>query len=421
LTEDGAGYIMWVMKAEIISIGTELLLGHIINTNAAFIAERLAGIGVDVYHQVTVGDNVPRLADAIRQAAGRADIVITSGGLGPTVDDVTVEALTKVIKKKLVLDKAVLDDMKEVFALRGSKVPPDSVRQAYVPAGSTIIRNPRGTAPGIISEFRKRLVICLPGPPRELEAMLDEIIKQIIQKKYGKWVLRSRTVKISGLAESQVNNTVQDLLRLKPPTTVGIYAKIGEVDLKIMAKSRTDADARTAIYRIEQKIRKRLKKHVFGCDEETLEGSVVARLIRKGMTLAIAESCTGGLLSSRITDVPGSSKCLLSGFVMYSNKSKGELLGVRRGAIKEFGAVSEPVARQMAEGISKKTKSDVGIGITGIAGPSGGTPSKPVGLVYIAMTGSRKTVVKKYAFRGSRTEIKFQATQAALDMIRLSL
>ena len=407
------------MNAEIISIGTELLLGHVINTNAAFLSEKLAEAGVDVYRHTTVGDNPARLTAAIMRALGRSDIVITSGGLGPTVDDITIETLARLIGRKLVLNKTVLKDVKDYFKSKKVPFPKECVRQAYIPDGVKWVRNRVGTAPGFIAEYFSKRIVCLPGPPREIVPMFERDILPIIKKMSGGLIIRSRTIKTTGLAESQVDGKVRDLLNLKPPTTVGIYAKLGQVDLKVMAKAKTSHEAERNIAKIERKIRSRLKEYIFGYDSDTLESAVVDALIKKGLTIATAESCTGGLLSNRITNINGSSKVFKAGIIVYANEAKESFLGVSSKTLKLHGAVSAPVAIEMARAIKHYSCVDIGIAITGIAGPTGGTKKKPVGLVYIALVADKKCATKEMRFRGSREDVKFQASQAALNLIRL--
>ena len=406
------------MNAEIISIGTELLLGHIVNTNAAFLSEKLAEAGVDVYRHTTVGDNPTRLTAAIMRALGRSDIVIMSGGLGPTVDDVTIKTVAQLIGKKLVLNKVILKDVKDYFRSKKVPFPKESIRQAYIPEGVKWVRNRVGTAPGLITGYFSKKIICLPGPPREIMPMFERDILPIIKKLSGGLVICSRTIKTTGLAESQVDGKVRDLLNLKPPTTLGIYAKLGQVDLKIMAKARTARQAERNISKVEMKIHSRLKEYIFGYDGDTLESAVVSALMRKSLTIATAESCTGGLLSHRLTNVSGSSKVFKAGVVVYANEAKESFLGVSRNTLKLHGAVSAPVAIEMARAIKHYACVDIGIAITGIAGPTGGTKKKPVGLVYIALVTDKKRIIKELRFRGSREEIKFQASQAALNLIR---
>ena len=407
------------MNAEIISIGTELLLGHILNTNTAFLSQKLAEIGIDVYHTSVVGDNPARLTGCLKQALNRSDIVITTGGLGPTVDDVTIETIAHFIGKKLVINKTVLKDLKAYFKFRKMKMPPESIRQVYIPEGIRWIRNKVGTAPGLLADYKGKLIVCLPGPPRELEPMFVNDAVPYLKKRSGaNLILKSRTIKIAGSAESQVNGKVKDLLELEPPTTVGIYAKTGQVELRIMAKAKNEITARREIGRIERKIRARLKDHIFGYDDETLEEVVGKMLAKKRLTIAVAESCTGGLVSHRLTNVSGSSSYFMMGLVAYSNEIKENLLGVARKTLVKYGAVSKETALEMAKGVKFLAGTDIGVSVTGIAGPTGGTKSKPVGLVYAALVIGKKRIVKELRFRGSRDEIKFQTSQAVLDLIR---
>ncbi len=407
------------MRAEIISVGTELLLGHCVNTNAAYLSRELARLGIDSFYQTTVGDNQNRLLECLIRSFSRADIVITTGGLGPTIDDITCETISRFIGKKLVLNRTILKQIKKHFKGRGFKTPPDSLRQAYIPRGAEWLKNRVGTAPGLIIENKHNAIIALPGPPRELQPMFEERVISYLKKNIkDTWTIKSRVIKTTGLAESQVHKKVRDLLRLGPNPTVGIYARLGEVDLKITSKASSEKKASRAISKIEKEIRRRLKDYIFGFDNDTLEGTIANILRKRRKTLAIAESCTGGLLSNRLTDVSESSKYFTMGVVAYSNKAKVEVLGVSENTIKERGAVSKDVALEMVRGISLISDADIGIGITGIAGPTGGTKSKPVGLVYIALLTKRNKFVKEFRFKGTRGEIKFQTSQAALDMIR---
>lgn len=384
------------MRAEIIAIGTELLLGHIVNTNTSFLGQKLAGLGIDVYFHHTVGDNPERLTAAIKQALGRSDIVITTGGLGPTVDDITASVVSNIAKK----------------------------------APIKRIRNIVGSAPGLIISFNHRAIrssscktiICLPGPPREMEPMFTNDVVPFLKKRFGcTQLLKSRVIKLTGLAESKVDRRVKDLLALKPPVTVGIYAKLGEVDLKIMAKAADGRSAERSMRGIEKKIRSRLGKYIFGYDDDTLEGVVGSLLRKKKLTIAVTESCTGGLLASRLTNVSGSSKYFTMGLAAYSNEVKVNILCVDPAVLSAYGAVSATVARQMAVGIRLLAGTDIGIAITGIAGPTGATKTKPVGLVYIAIVVRNKLIVQEMRFKGNREEIKFQASQSALELVRKNI
>ena len=407
------------MNAEIISVGTELLLGHIVNTNTTFIGQKLAELGIDVYHTSVVGDNRKRLATAIKEALTRADVVITTGGLGPTIDDITSQTIAMLLRRRMLLNRKILKDLENYFRFRKMKVLTSSVRQAYVPEGVRCIRNKVGIAPGLIAKHNGKIIICLPGPPRELEPMFENKIMPYLNKKTRRaWVIRSRTVKLTGIPESAVNKAVKRLLKLRPPTTVGIYAKLGQVELRIMTKAKDERSASASIAKIKKKIRARLKDYIFGYDENTLEGVVGKLLAKRKQTIAIAESCTGGLLANRLTNISGSSRYFHMGLVAYSNLMKENILGVSKETLETSGAVSQDVAIQMAQRIKLLAGTDIGVGITGIAGPGGGSKTKPVGLVYAAVVIGRKQIVKEFLFKGSRKEVKFQATQAVLDLLR---
>lgn len=407
------------MKAEIIAIGTEILLGQIINTNPSYLSQKLAELGIDVYHQSTVGDNPERLIEAIREGMTRSDIVITTGGLGPTVDDITLESIARFLARKLVLDKKVLARIKSHFGKGCFKMPRESVRQAHIPEGAIILKNDVGTAPGLIIEEDKKILIALPGPPRELKPMFERgVISYLKKKTKSEWMIKTRTINIAGLPESQVDRKVKDILKSPPPVTVGIFAHPALIELKITAKAKNQRQADILINRMDKKITVRLKKYIFGRDDETLEKIVGKLLHRLGRTLAIAESCTGGLITNRITNVPGSSKYFKMAVVAYSNKAKVSQLNVSPEFLKRYGAVSSKVATQMAKNIREIAGTTFGLGITGIAGPTGATKSKPIGLVYIALATPKQTFCREFHFTGDREVIKFKTSQAALDLLR---
>lgn len=409
------------MKAEIISIGTELLLGHIVNTNAAYLSRKLAGLGIDLYYQTTVGDNPERLIQSVRKALIRSDIVILTGGLGPTIDDITMESISLLTGRPLIPNKAVSKDIERYFKSRGLKPSRGNEKQSRVPEGARCLRNKFGTAPALIVGHLGKVIICLPGPPREMEPLFEDGVARYLNRKFRSGsVIVARTVKTIGLAESRVNEIVNDLLKLPPPTTVGIYAKLREVHLVIMAKAKSPGRARRAIAMIEKKISARLKSYIFGYDDDTLESAAGEVLKTKRLTLSVAESCTGGLVSKRLTDADGSSEYFMTGIVTYSNESKENFLGVPGALIKKYGAVSRQVSEEMALGIKHFACTDIGIGITGIAGPGGGSRRHPVGLAYIAFVTDRKRIVREFRFKGSRQDIRWQVSQAALDMIRLN-
>jgi len=407
------------MKAEIISTGTEILLGQIINTNSAYLSEKLAELGIDIYFQSTVGDNPKRLAFLLKQALKRSDIVITTGGLGPTVDDITLRTIANTFKRKLIFDKRILFHIKEHFRKRGVEMPPINIRQAYIPEGAVILENRQGTAPGFILEENRKFLIALPGPPSELKPMFEKEVIPFLKSKFGlKEVILTRTIKITGISESAVAEKIEDLLKLKPPLTLGINAHPHEVHLKITAKEKNKKMALVKITKLEKEIKKRLGNCIFGKDKENLEEVLGKLLVKNKKTIAVAESCTGGLIANRITDIPGSSRYFILGIVAYSNQEKIKLLRVPSEILEKYGAVSKEVAEIMAKNIRKIAETDIGIGVTGIAGPKGGSPKKPVGLVYIAISARDKTEVKEYHFLGNRLEIKLKTSQEALDLIR---
>lgn len=411
-----------MMKAEIISIGTEILLGQILNTNQQYLSTQLAVLGIDVYYHSTVGDNPRRLREAIKNGMERSDIVITTGGLGPTVDDITLEAISSCLSKRTILNKDVLRQIESHFGRQCINMPKENVRQARIPEGAVILKNNVGTAPGFIIEENDKMLIALPGPPRELNSMFERDVTTFLKKKIKtRWVIKTRTINITGLPESVVDTKIKDLLHNPPPVTAGIFAYPSLIEVKITAKAKSDRQAETLISKMDKKITSRLKEHIFGRDKETLESAVGNLLIRAGKTLSVAESCTGGLISHRITEVAGSSKYFKGGFVAYSNELKTSLFNVPPDLFKRRGAVGPNVAALMAKNVRELVATDYGIGVTGIAGPSGATKVKPVGLVYIALSQSAKVICQKFNFTGERSVIKFKASQAALDMLRMEL
>ncbi len=403
------------MRAEILSIGTEILVGSILNTNARFLAEKLAENGIDVYHQVTVGDNPGRIVEALGVARSRADLVITTGGLGPTEDDVTAQSVAEFLGRPLALHRPTYEAIVRRLKIRRLGMTQMIERQCFVPEGAHVLPNPNGTAPGIFCEN----ILLLPGPPRELEPMfvnyaLPFLFKQL-KLKHECFIRRS--LKISGVIEAQVAQKVNALLKLKPPLTLGIYAKLGEVELKIMSKAVSKEKALAAARQLEKKIRARTGKWIYGTDDETLE-SVVGKILRaKRKTLSVAESCTGGLVSSRITRIPGSSDFFLGGVVAYSNRIKHEIIGVNPKTLARFGAVSPQTARALAENIRIQFKTDYAISVTGIAGPTGGSTTKPIGLVFIAIAAPKRTRIHRYRFLGSRADIQSRSATEALHLL----
>ncbi|MDN5346720.1 MAG: nicotinamide-nucleotide amidase [Clostridia bacterium] len=405
------------MRAEAIFTGTELLLGQIVNTNAALLGQKLAAAGIDLYHQVTVGDNLERIAAAIKTARERADLIIVCGGLGPTEDDLSREALAIALGLPLEEDPEARTSIEAFFRSRRRPLLPANLKQALIPKGGRSLPNPYGTAPGVFLCHDGKYYALLPGPPHEFRPMLEEKLLPLLEALgAGQQVILSRVIKITGLGESAVEEMVRDLLHRDNPTLAPL-ARPSEVSLRITAKAPSPAAAQELISTLEKELFNRLGNHIFGTDEETLEGVVAGLLTGQGLTLAVAESCSGGLLAHRLTNIPGSSSFFLAGITAYANEAKEKLLGVEAGLLKKFGAVSEEVAVAMARGVRLATGSDIGVGITGIAGPAGGTPAKPVGLVYLAVDFRGKLTTRQEILNGEREIIKYRATQSALDML----
>jgi nicotinamide-nucleotide amidase len=428
------------VNAEVIAIGTELLLGFVVNTNTATLGRMLAGLGIDCTRQVTIGDNPARLAETIRTALGRADLVITCGGLGPTVDDVTLETISRTTGRRLILNRPILRGIEARFKRQKIRMPASNRRQALLPEGAVPFPNTVVTAPGFMLKFRmsewanrrvsgpahsltcslahSQILIALPGPPVEMLPMVERHLVPRLKKLSGGRVLRSRTLKLTGATESEVDAKVRDLLALEGAATVGIYAHPGQVDLRITASGRSEREVKRRIAAVERRILARVRGLFYGADDETLEETVGHLLKKRRLTLSVAESCTGGLIQHRITEVPGASDYFLGGVVSYANTVKNKLLSIPPTVLKRDGAVSPQTAKLMADGIRRLTGADLGLAVTGIAGPTGGSHSKPVGLVYIALSSGGRTSAHRFLFSGSRSTIKFKASQAALGIVR---
>lgn len=406
------------MTVEIISVGTEILLGNIVNTNAAFLAEKCAAIGLSCFHQTVVGDNEKRLGDAIRTGLERADILVLSGGLGPTQDDLTRETLAGVVGKELVLDEHTKSRIEAYFAGRGRQITDNNWRQAYKPQGAIVIDNENGTAPGLIVVHEKKHVLLLPGPPDELKPMFLKQMMPYLQQ-LEEAVIFSVTVKLCGIGESQAETEILDLLEQQKNPTVAPYAKTGEVHLRVTAKAPSEKEAQILVEPVVEELKRRFGYRVYTTLEEvTLEQAAADLLKERGWKIAVAESCTGGMLTARLTKVSGVSSVFETGFITYSNEAKKELLGVREESLSQYGAVSRQTAQEMAEGLAKRTGVEVAVSITGIAGPDGGTPEKPVGLVYIGCLVKGKIQIKECRFSGNREKIRESSVAAALTLAR---
>ncbi len=409
------------MKAEIVSVGTELVLGEIVDTNATYICQQLANIGVDLYLRHTVDDDQGRMAGLLQDARRRCEVIIITGGLGPTPDDLTREALAQVTSRPLHTVAAAEQQLEEFFARRGVAPTANNLKQCQVPRGGRLLTNSCGTAPGILLEHDNCTFIALPGPPAEMQQMLhDSVIPYLREqiRRVGGQELFTRTLRLCDIGESNTAQLLADILDTQSDPAVALYASPGEVRVRISTKADCEVEAMQRLDAVEQIVRERLAERVYGIDEETMEVAVGQALLAAGATLAVAESCTGGLIANRITDVPGSSQYFLSGYITYSNESKQQLLGVSDEIIEEYGAVSEPCARAMAEGAREHSGADYAVAVTGIAGPTGGTPQKPVGLAYIAVADEQDTICQEHYWPGTREQFKRRTSQMALNVVR---
>lgn len=407
------------MRAELIMIGTELLLGEIVDTNASFLARNLADLGIDVYYKSTVGDNLQRGAGVLAQALGRSDAVIISGGLGPTDDDLTREIVSEVMESPLQEDREALAELEEWFAERygEAQMPPHNRKQALFPKGSEIIPNPVGTAPGFYLEKDGKMVIALPGVSQELKAMFTATVAPLLARKSLGRILVTRNLHFVGVGESRLAEILADLLREQTNPTLALYASGGIVRVRMAVKARSREEGLAMMAPVEGIIRSRTKDYLFGTDNQSLEEVVAQQLIDKGVTLALAESCTGGLIGHLLTNAPGSSAFLNRGYVVYSNQAKMEDLGVSEATLERYGAVSEECAREMAEGARSRARTDLALAVTGIAGPGGGTDAKPVGLVYISLASAGDTIVQRHLWKGTREQVKNRTALMALRLL----
>lgn len=405
------------MIVEVISTGTELLLGEILDTNAQYLSARLNELGYDVLYRTTVGDNRTRMLQVLETAANRADIVITTGGLGPTQGDITKEITAEFCGRDMYMDEFSLHKIRDFFSKRDICMPSSNSKQAMFAVGSTILENNHGTAPGMLLEHNGRVVINLPGPPRELKGMFEECVVPALLNKYGSLgTIYSRTLRSIGLGESTIADMLEDLISEQSNPTIALYARDGEILIRITAKADCEQEARELIAVTEEKIRARTGEYIFGTDEENLQTTVGHLLLERGLTISLAESCTAGMATSLLADIAGSSRYLKGSVVSYANESKVRELGVNINDLNEYGAVSEQIAIEMAEGIRSRMGTDIGVGITGIAGPDGGTEDKPVGLVYIAISFRGRTLCIKNMFAGSggRSMVRVRAAKMTL-------
>lgn len=411
------------MITELISVGTEILLGNIVNTNSAYLSEKCALLGLSVYYQDVVGDNEGRMRDVIRTALDRSDVVILTGGLGPTEDDITKEVTADLMGMPLKEDshsRKLIDKYLKEYEKNNPqrRITKNNYKQAMVPEGAIVLDNHNGTAPGLILEKKGKTAILLPGPPNELKPMFEEYVVPYLQKNQPE-IIVSQMVKISGIGESQVAEEIQDLIESQTNPTIAPYAKTGEVHLRVTASAENEKACRKLIKPVVKELRKRFGENVFATDEsKTLEEAVIDLLKEKNLKLSLAESLTGGMIAQRIVNVSGASEVFGYGFVTYSNKAKHKCLGVKKRTLKEQGAVSAKCAREMAKGACKASGADISISVTGLAGPGGGTKETPVGTVFMGCCYKGKTIAKEFHFTGNRMRIREQTTAHALAMLR---
>lgn len=411
------------MITELISVGTEILLGNIVNTNSAYLSEKCAQLGLTVYYQTVVGDNEQRMRDTIRMAAERSDVVILTGGLGPTKDDLTKEVAAEVMGLPLVEDAHSRERLEEYMKGYKSNNPQrriteNNYKQALVPEGALVLDNHNGTAPGLIIEKNQKIMILLPGPPNELKPMFEESVYPYLREKQPE-IIYSQMIKICSIGESQVADEIADMIENQSNPTIAPYAKTGEVHLRITAKAESEKDCKKLIKPVVRELKNRFGKNIFATEEsKSLEEAVVDMLKDQGLTLSLAESCTGGAVAARIVNVPGASEVFTGSYVTYSNRSKRRTLGVKKTTLKVEGAVSAKCAKEMAKGACLISGADLCLSVTGFAGPEGGSEETPVGTVFMGCHFNGKTIVREFHFMGNRNKIREQATAHALAFLR---
>lgn len=410
------------MKAHIITIGDEILIGQVINSNAAWIGEKLSNIQIDVNSTSVVGDDVKQILQEFQRAFDANDLIIVTGGLGPTHDDVTRKCVVDFFKTELILDENVLSDIKKFFEIRGRELTKTNEEQALVPKIATVIRNPRGTAPGYWIEKENKIFVVMPGVPFEMKGMMEAFVLPRLEDKIeNKKIIVRKNLLTTGIPESMLYDKLGNIDELMEGNKLAFLPNQFGVRMRLTVSGETEEIAKNKLDEIEQKIRLLVGHYIYGKEDELLEEVIAKIMIDRGLKLAIAESCTGGLISSRITNVPGSSLFFERGVITYSNASKVELLHVQEDVIQKYGAVSLEVCRQMAEGVKAISGIDIGIAVTGILGPTGATPTKPIGLVYIGLCDDKLCTAKEFHFGDNRLMNKDRASQAALEMLRRHL
>ena len=410
------------MIAEIVSIGTELLMGQIVNTDAQYLSRRLNALGISVFYHTTVGDNPGRMEQTLRLALSRSDVVITTGGLGPTGDDLSKEIVARMLHLPMERDEESMRRIEGYFSAMHRDMTHNNERQAMFARGAIILQNDRGTAPGCIVEQDGKAVIQLPGPPYELTDMFEKRVLPYLARRTG-GAIASRYIRIFGVGESDAETRVKDLIDAQTDVTIAPYCSLGEVQLRVSARGGSEEEALVRIRPTVEAIAARLGDAVYAVSADpadSMEHYAVDALTRAGRTVAVAESCTGGLVAARLVAIPGASAVLHEAHVVYANEAKERYLGVRPETLEAFGAVSEACAREMAEGLRARSGADVAVSTTGVAGPGGGTPQKPVGLVYVAAACPEGTFVRELRLNGDRQRVRTLASLHALNMIRLA-
>jgi nicotinamide-nucleotide amidase len=409
------------MRAEIIATGSELLSGGVPETNSIFLSEGLLLVGLETAFKTVVGDDEKDMEEALRRAMDRADAVIVTGGIGPTDDDITRKVIAKIVKRRLVLNEDAFKAIHARLSGRGREYVSTNDRQALIPAGARLLQNPVGIAPGFFLDEENTFIAVLPGVPKEMTAMFLEGLRPVLEERFGgKIFIRRRILHTCGVSESAVNQAIQDIMKRGTPA-VGLTVKETGVDIRIIASETGAERAQSLVDSTEAVIRERLGDAVYSVDGQPMEEVVGALLKQRRLKLSVAESCTGGLIGARITNIAGSSEYFERAAVTYSNPAKTEMLGVPKALLERYGAVSSEVAAAMARGIRQAAKTDLGLSVTGIAGPDGGTEQKPVGLVYTALASAQGVKTNEHRFLGNREQVRMKASQMALDMVRRHL
>lgn len=406
------------MKSEIISVGTELLLGHTVNTDAQYLSQKCADLGIDVYYHTVVGDNIDRIKEVTQIALHRSNLIIYTGGLGPTSDDITKEVVSELLNIELELNEIYLKEIEKYFKKMNKKMTENNIKQAYIPKGSIVLKNDVGTAPGVFLSSNEVKIIFLPGPPIELKTMFNKYAVPLLDNEY---IIKSKVIKTIGIGESELDDILNNLIKAQTNPTIATYAKEGQVDITITAKGKKEHEVDLLIQNLTNKVSEIIGEFIYSYDGESLEETFFKLLKNRNIKVAFCESCTGGLITSRFTKIPGVSEVLDRGIVTYSNKAKMDELGVKETTLDTYGAVSEQIAMEMAEGLLQKTNVNIAISTTGIAGPLSDNSKQPIGLVYIGVAVKDKSYAIKYHLKGDRKSIQNKAANYAFNEGRKNL